>query len=253
LERPKPSGSPLRYLRGLDPAAEPILDGSPDEEGTSTMRVTWLGHASFLIEAKDGTRVITDPYEAGSYDGAVGYEPISERADIVTVSHDHADHNAVDAVAGQPEVVKGADSLTIRGVPIRGLDTFHDESKGQDRGRNTVFVMEIDGIKLGHLGDLGHALSEDELEELGQIDVLMTPVGGYYTIGPEDAKTVAEKLGAKIIIPMHYKTEALGFPIQPVDDFLKLMDHVDRRNTRSVDIESENLADPPRVVVLDYK
>jgi L-ascorbate metabolism protein UlaG (beta-lactamase superfamily) len=217
------------------------------------MKVTWLGHASFLIESQDGTRIITDPYEAGSYDGAVAYEPIEERADIVTVSHDHADHNAVDAVLGEPDVVRGAESRTVDGVPIKGIETFHDESKGQDRGRNTVFVMDIDGIKVGHLGDLGHKLTPEEVSSIGKVDVLMTPVGGYYTIGPEEAKDVAEELGASVIIPMHYKTDALGFPIQPVDDFLKLMERVERKNQRSVEISSGDLSGEPKVIVLDYK
>lgn len=217
------------------------------------MKITWLGHASFLVETKDGTRIITDPYESGSYDGAVGYPPIDERADIVTVSHDHADHNAVDAVTGEPEVVRGTDERTVRGVSIRGLDTFHDENKGQDRGRNTIFVMDVDGLRLGHLGDLGHVLSEGEVAALGQVDVLLAPVGGYYTIGPEEAKLVAESVGAKVIIPMHFKTDALGFPIQPVDDFLKLMDHVERTGSRSVEIENDDVGDSPRVIVLDYE
>lgn len=217
------------------------------------MKITWLGHATFLVESKDGTRIITDPFEAGSYDGAVGYAAITDPADIVTVSHDHADHNAVDAVSGEPEVVRGAESRTIKGIALRGLGTYHDESRGQDRGRNTIFVMEVDGIRVGHLGDLGHPLSDDEAESLGQIDVLLAPVGGYYTIGPEEAKKVAERLGARIIIPMHYKTDALGFPIQPVDDFLRLMDRVERTNSTTLELEASDIGDDPRVVVLDYE
>jgi L-ascorbate metabolism protein UlaG (beta-lactamase superfamily) len=217
------------------------------------MKITWLGHASFLVEANDGTRIITDPYEAGSYDGAVGYRPIDERADIVTVSHDHADHNAVEAVTGAPEIVRGPDSRTVRGIPIKGVTTFHDGSKGEDRGRNTVYVIEVDGIRLGHLGDLGHSLSDDEAKAVGEIDVLLAPVGGYYTIGPEEAKSVAESVGARIIIPMHYKTDALGFPIQPVDDFLKLMDKVERAGSRTVELGKEDIGPAPKVIVLDYQ
>jgi len=216
------------------------------------MKITWLGHSTFLLEAADGTRIITDPFEAGSYDGAVGYAPITDRADIVTVSHEHADHNAVDAVAGQPEVVRGSEPQTIKGIPIQGVDTYHDESRGQDRGRNTVFIMEVDGVRVGHLGDLGHLLSVDEVKTVGQVDVLLAPVGGYYTIGPEEAKEVAERLGAKVIIPMHYKTDVLGFPIQPVDDFLKLMDRVERLDGRTVEIVADDIANGPKVVVLDY-
>ncbi len=217
------------------------------------MKITWLGHSSFLVEAEDGTRIVTDPFESGSYDGAVGYAPIDERADIVTISHDHADHNAVDTLSGDPEVIRGTDEHSIKGVSIRGVNTFHDENKGQDRGRNTVFVMDIDGLTLGHLGDLGHVLSEEEVAVLGHVDVLLAPVGGYYTIGPEQAKEVAESVGAKVIIPMHFKTDALGFPIQPVDDFLKLMDHVERTGSRSIDIGKADLGDSPKVIVLDYE
>ena len=217
------------------------------------MKITWLGHASFLLESRDGTKVVTDPFEAGSYDGAVGYPEIDACADIVTVSHEHADHNAVDCVGGEPQVIRDTETRDIKGVTIRGVNTYHDESKGQDRGRNTIYVMDIDGVSFGHLGDLGHPLSDEELESLGKVDVLFTPVGGYYTIGPEVAKKTAEALGAKVIVPMHYKTEALGFPIQPVDDFLKLMDHVDRVGSKSVEINKDELGDEPRVVVLDYQ
>ncbi|MFH1689627.1 MAG: MBL fold metallo-hydrolase [Candidatus Eisenbacteria bacterium] len=217
------------------------------------MKITWLGHASFLVESKDGTRVVTDPFEAGSYDGAVGYPPISTHADVVTVSHEHADHNAVETVTGGPEIVRDPAERTVKGIAIRGIATFHDDSKGQDRGRNNIYVMDVDGMKVGHLGDLGHVLSAEETAALGVVDVLLAPVGGYYTIGPEEAKKTAEALGARIIIPMHYKTDALGFPIQPVDDFLKLMEHVERTDSTTVKIEAKDLSDTPRVVVLDYE
>lgn len=217
------------------------------------MKIKWLGHATFMVEANDGTRIITDPFEAGSYDGAVGYAPIDDTADIVTVSHDHADHNAVDSVGGEPEVVRGTEGRTVKGIAIHGVSTYHDESRGQDRGRNTVFVMTVDGVSVGHLGDLGHELTPEEIRALGQVDVLLTPVGGYYTIGPEEAKKVAEGLGAKIIIPMHFKTDALGFPIQPVDDFLKLMDDVERIAGTTVEIDADSLPETTKVVVLDYQ
>ena len=224
----------------------------PREE-CETMKITWLGHASFLVESKDGTRVVTDPFEAGSYDGAVGYSPISTHADVVTVSHEHADHNAVDSVTGDPEVVRDPAERTIKGIQIRGMSTFHDESKGQDRGRNNIYVMDVDGVKVVHLGDLGHVLSAEEVHELGKVDVLLAPVGGYYTIGPEEAKKTAEALGARVIIPMHYKTDALGFPIQPVDDFLKLMERVERVESTTVEIDAAGLEESARVVVLDYE
>lgn len=217
------------------------------------MKIKWLGHSAFLIESESGTRIVTDPFEAGSYDGAVGYAPICEEADVVTVSHEHADHNAVDCVGGGPEVVRDGTPREIAGVSIKGLELFHDDNRGQDRGRVTAFVIEVDGLKVGHLGDLGHLLSDEEARNLGGVDVLLAPVGGYYTIGPEEAKKVAEQLGARVIIPMHYKTDAIGFPIQPVDDFLKLMDHVERAGSATVTIGSEELPEEPKVLVLDYE
>jgi L-ascorbate metabolism protein UlaG (beta-lactamase superfamily) len=217
------------------------------------VKITWLGHSAFLIETADGTRVITDPFEAGSYGGALGYAPIEERADLVTVSHEHPDHNFVEAVAGSPEVVRGTGERTVKGVGVRGVASYHDESRGQERGRNTIFVLEADGLRVVHLGDLGHTLSAEEARALGSVDVVLVPVGGHFTIGPEDAKRVAERLGAKVVIPMHYKTDVLGFPIRPVEDFLQLMGRVERPGRRTVDVASSDAGGEPRVVVLDYK
>lgn len=216
------------------------------------MKITWLGHASFLIETAAGTRVITDPFEAGSYGGAVGYAPIEERADLVTVSHEHPDHNSVGSVKGDPEVVRETGERTVKGVRVRGVASYHDESRGQDRGKNTIYVLEADGMRIVHLGDLGHALSAEDVRALGPVDVLFAPVGGHFTIGPEDAKRVAERLGAKVVIPMHYKTDVLGFPIRPVDDFLRLMGKVERPGGTTLEVVSEDTRGEPRVVVLDY-
>ncbi len=217
------------------------------------MKIKWLGQSSFLIESRDGTKVMTDPFESGSYDGAVGYAPIKDSADIITVSHDHADHNAVEGISGNPEIIRGGEDATIKGVVVRGVGTFHDESKGQERGRNIVHIINVDGLKVGHLGDLGHTLSDEEAEAVGQLDVLLAPVGGYYTIGPEEARDVAEKLGARIVIPMHYKTEDIGFPIQPVDDFLKLMEQVERAEATSIEVDKDDLPEERKAIVLDYQ
>jgi L-ascorbate metabolism protein UlaG (beta-lactamase superfamily) len=217
------------------------------------MKITWLGHASFLIETADGTRVITDPFEAGSYGGAVGYPAIDERADVVTVSHEHPDHNSVESVGGNPEVVRETGQRTVKGIVVRGVASYHDESRGRERGSNTIYVLEADGLRVAHLGDLGHALSAEEARALGQVDVLLAPVGGHFTIGPEEAKRVAERLGAKVVIPMHYKTDVLGFPIRPVDDFLHLMDRVEQPGRRTIEVGPADTRGEPRVVVLDYK
>jgi L-ascorbate metabolism protein UlaG (beta-lactamase superfamily) len=217
------------------------------------MKLTWLGHSAFLVEARDGTRIITDPFEAGSYGGAIGYAPIRDRADIVTVSHDHADHNAAGCVPGNPEVIAKAEEREVKGIAIRGVASYHDTSGGRERGRNIIFVLTVDGVRLAHLGDLGHVLSHEDTEVLGPIDVLLLPVGGTYTIGPLEAKKVAEQIGAKIVIPMHYKTDALGFAIEPVGAFLDLMPSFERAQGRTIPIDAGSLGEHARVVVLEYR
>ena len=127
------------------------------------MKVKWLGHASFLITSDSGIKIITDPYPQGS---GLSYAPINEAADIVTMSHDHFDHNNISSVPGKPEVVSGSGVKTVKGVQFRGVDTFHDSSQGKDRGANAAFCFSVDGIKLCHLGDLGHRLSDKQIDEI---------------------------------------------------------------------------------------
>ncbi len=215
------------------------------------MKIKWLGHASFLITSDTGLKIITDPYKSGSYGGAVGYKPIEEEADIVTVSHEHEDHNYTQGIRGNPEVVKGSGEKMVKGVKIKGVPTKHDPSGGRERGENTVFTMEIDGIRICHLGDLGHVITEEQKNEIGEIDVLLIPVGGYYTIDATQAWEVIEKLSPKIVIPMHFKTEVLGFPIAPVDDFIKGKENV-RQMDEEVEIKKEALPQKQEVWVLKH-
>jgi len=183
------------------------------------MKIKWNGHASFTITARDGTVIITDPYEPGGFDGAIMYEKIPGKADIVTVSHDHGDHNYVGGLEGKPEVIQGTGSA--KGISFRGVKTYHDPSEGKERGPNTILIFEVDGIKLCHLGDLGHKLSDDEIKEIGEVDILLLPIGGTFTIDPKEASDALNALKPKIAIPMHYKTPKCGFPLAPLDDFLQ--------------------------------
>jgi len=192
------------------------------------MKIKWYGHASFLITSDEGMKLITDPYESGAYGGQLAYGKIQDHVDIVLTSHDHADHNDVKDLPGSPEVVKGSGSKTLKGISIKGIPTYHDPSKGSERGANTIFNIVVDGIRVCHLGDLGHVLSDQEVAEIGPVDLLMIPVGGYYTIGPKEATRVAEQIKPKVLIPMHFKTPKCGFPIAPVDDFLKGKSNVKR-------------------------
>lgn len=215
------------------------------------MKIKWLGHASFLITSNDGTKVLTDPYLSGGFGGAIGYGPIKERADVVTVSHAHDDHNDVGSLPQGFEEVSTPGKHEVAGLTITGIKTFHDPKKGKERGRNIVFVMDIDGMRVAHLGDLGHRLSDEEVEAIGKVDVLMIPVGGYFTIEPRDALAVARSLGPSVVLPMHYKTGSVTFPIKPVEDFLSLAGKHERPGKSEIEIRREDLG-KERIIALDH-
>ncbi len=215
------------------------------------MEIKWLGHAAFLLTTADGTRIITDPYVPGAYDGAVGYAPIKEFADIVTVSHDHADHNGVRDLPGSPQVIKGAGEWTVKGVKISGLDTFHDPSQGRERGRNTVYVFETEGLRVAHLGDLGHIPDERTVKALAGVDLLLVPVGGVFTIDARQAAELVGKVSPRVVIPMHYKTAKLGFAIARVDEFAKLAPGVKKTGRSAVEVKPATLPEQTETWVLE--
>jgi len=184
------------------------------------MKIKYIGHSCFLVTTEGGTRIITDPYEPGSYDGAVKYRPVGEEADIVLVSHGHPDHNHTASVSGSPSVVDEAGANTIDGINILGVSTYHDTSEGSERGGNIIFRFEADGMTICHLGDIGHILDDATAHQLRPVNILMLPVGGFYAVGSEEADSLIDSLMPGLVIPMHYKTEGVDFPIAPVEDFL---------------------------------
>ena len=211
------------------------------------MKIKWLGHASFLITSDTGTRIITDPYTVGM---GISYGEIKESADIVLVSHGHGDHNNVAAVKGNPEVVKEAVSKTVKGIAIKGVATHHDASGGSQRGPNVIFCFTVDGMRLCHLGDLGHPLTDAQAAEIGAVDILLIPVGGFFTIDAAMATKVSDKLKPKVVIPMHYKTAKCGYPIGTVDDFLKDRKGVTKPDKSEVELKKDKLA--PGTIVLQH-
>ncbi|MEW6685635.1 MAG: MBL fold metallo-hydrolase [Candidatus Edwardsbacteria bacterium] len=215
------------------------------------MKIKYLGHASFLITSKDGKKLVTDPYESGSYGGAIGYTPIKETVDAVTVSHNHEDHNCTKQLPGKPTVIKDTGSQTASGMSFAGIATYHDESKGSERGKNNIYIITIDGMKVCHLGDLGHRLSKDEVSKIGPIEILLIPVGGYFTIDAKAATDVMEALKAKITIPMHFKTKKVGFPIDPVDKFLEGKKNAKKVGGSEIEVEKEKLPTAPEIWVLE--
>lgn len=211
------------------------------------MKIKFLGHASFLIESDKGVRIITDPYKPGCFDGGIKYEPITETADIVTISHEHDDHNCTD-IKGNPAIVRGAGMKETKGIKITGTDVFHDESGGAERGTNTIYKMTIDGMNIIHLGDLGHPLSDEDVTKLVPVDILFVPVGGYFTIDAVIAEDTVKKLGPKVVIPMHFKTDKCGFPIAGVEEY------IDNKSTKKfegeVQIRKQDLPDESVIYLL---
>jgi len=216
------------------------------------MKIKWYGHAAFLVTSDEGTKIIIDPYEPGAFGGQLSYGKIKDQADIVLTSHDHADHNDTAGLPGTPQAVKGSGPRTIKGISVKGVSTYHDPSKGSERGANTVFTIKVNQIQLCHLGDLGHLLSDKELAEIGPVDILLIPVGGFFTIDPKEATRVAEQIKPRVLIPMHFKTEKCGFSIAPVEDFLKGKTNIKRPKTSEVTFDKATLPKQMEVVVLEH-
>jgi L-ascorbate metabolism protein UlaG (beta-lactamase superfamily) len=211
------------------------------------MKLRWVGHSCFLITAKSGLSIITDPYHTKQ---GVNYSPVMEIADIVTVSHDHFDHNAVQSVGGRPEVVKSSGNKSIKGIEFRGIACYHDESSGKQRGENIIFCFSVDGIRICHLGDLGHALNRGQIKEIGEVDVLLVPVGGFYTIDAAVATRVCDDIKPKVVVPMHYKTAKLDFPVTGVDVFLAGKKNVKKLDSSKVEFEHDTLPAETGILVL---
>ena len=216
------------------------------------MKIKWYGHAAFLITSDQGLKIIIDPYEPGAFGGQLSYGKIKDQGDMVITSHDHADHNYTKDLPGTPQVVKGSGSRTIKGISIKGIPTYHDPSKGSERGTNTIFTIKLDDIQLCHLGDLGHLLSDKELTEVGPVDILLIPVGGFFTIDPKEATRVAEQIKPKVLIPMHFKTEKCGFPIASVEDFLKGKTNTKRARASEAAFDKATLPQQMEIVVLEH-
>ena len=216
------------------------------------MKIKYYGHAAFLITSDQGSKIIIDPYEPGAFGGQLSYGTIKDQADIVLTSHDHADHNYTRDLPGKPEIIKGSGPKTVKEISIKGIATFHDPSKGSERGANTIFNLRVDHLQLCHLGDLGHLLSDKELAEIGPVDILLIPVGGFFTIGAKEATNVAEKIKPKVLIPMHFKTEKCEFPIASVEDFLKGKSSIKRARTSEVTFDLSTLPQQMEIVVLEH-
>jgi L-ascorbate metabolism protein UlaG (beta-lactamase superfamily) len=217
----------------------------------------WFGQGCFLIQTSQNVKIITDPMAMGGYKIPEDIKP-----DIVTVSHEHFDHNQVDAVSGKPTVLRGLTSngsdfaaidQKIKDVRVYAVSSYHDKSQGSQRGKNAIFVFEFDGIKVAHLGDLGGSIPQASVQKIGPVDVVMIPVGGTYTIFAKEADHVISQLNPKLIVlPMHFKTDSASFLPYTGDDFTK-----DKQNVKKIDGNTFklDLDNPPQslvYVVLNY-
>jgi L-ascorbate metabolism protein UlaG (beta-lactamase superfamily) len=203
------------------------------------MKIRWNGHACFTITSDNGTVIVTDPYDPAAYGGVLAYDMVKDRTDIALVSHEHLDHNHVAGLTGSPVVLRK--SGEVKGIEIQGIEVYHDETGGKERGANTIFSLAVDDIRICFAGDLGHRLSADQIRSVGPVDVLLIPVGGTFTLDAKGAVEVAESLNAKVIIPMHYKTEKCQLPISSAESFLELMPTVKRKNQSEIDLSPKNI------------
>lgn len=211
------------------------------------MDISFLGHASFLLKTKTKS-LVTDPFDPKM----LGLRFPKVEAEIVTVSHDHPDHNQASLVSGVEKVIFGPGEYEIGGVSIIGIDTFHDDVKGKERGKNTIYIIEMEDLRLLHLGDLGHKLSEKQLDEIGEIDVLMIPVGGEYTIGPKIATEVTQGIEPKIIIPMHYQMPSLSETFSKLtspDEFVSQMG-LKTQKTKKLKVSKGSLSTDEQIIFL---
>ncbi len=211
------------------------------------MEITHLGHSCFLLKTKTA-RVVCDPFGK-----SVGFKQAKINADIVTISHDHDDHNDLSFVVGEPMIINGPGEYEIKGVSITGIACFHDEKKGKDRGKNIIYVFDVDELRVAHLGDLGHKLSDKELEIMDGVDVLMVPIGGEFTINSKIAKEVIKQVSPSVVVPMHYKTKEHNkkfSKLTTLKDFTKEME-IEAKKEKKLKIKKLDLPEEMELVILD--
>lgn len=209
------------------------------------MEISWHGHACFRLFQR-GASVVTDPYEK-----SIGYELPRLRADIVTVSHDHPGHRNAGPVRNKKLIITGPGEYEVRGVFITGIATFHDGRKGSVRGRNTIYLYDFDGLKICHLGDLGHIPSQAQVEALNSVDVLLIPVGGVSTINAAQAAEVVSLMEPGLVVPMHFRMSSLAFKLDPISKFLKAMGLDKAPPQETLSVTKSNLPDETQIVLLE--
>ena len=207
--------------------------------------IKWFGHACFRLRARDAT-ILTDPVPR-----SFGYKIDKQRADIVTLSHDDPGHTAMELFSNSPKLVNGPGEYEMNDVFITGIRTYHDERKGAERGRNTAYLFQLEDVIVCHLGDLGHALTEEQVETLSSVDVLIVPVGGGTVLDAARAVEVVGQLEPKMVIPMQYQTAVGDRGRDPLERFLKEMGVAEVAPRDKLVVRASDLRETTEVVVLD--
>lgn len=220
------------------------------------MEIKYLGHSAFRIKSGAVT-LVTDPFDPGM----VGLPFAKISADIVTISHQHKDHNFLEKIEGtaersEPLIFDAPGEYEASDVGVVGFNSYHDDKQGAERGKNTIFVFQIEGVLVAHMGDLGHQLSDKEIEDLGPIDVLLIPVGGVFSLGPDGAAKVISALGPSLVVPMHYKLPGMSADFESlvtVDEFLAKAELETVRREDKLRVTKDSLPEDTEVVVLSAK
>ncbi len=213
------------------------------------MDITYYGHSCFRIRGREGT-IVTDPFQP-----SIGYKLPNVSADICTISHDHAGHNNAGALKGDPYVIAGPGEYEIKGIFVFGWPSYHDRKKGKERGRNTIYTFQVDGVNVAHLGDLGHVPDQSTIEVIGDVDILLIPVGGHVTLTAAMASDVINLIEPRLVIPMHYRTAAYSGQanLDPVSKFLKEMGIHDGTAGDTYRVSQSSLPSETEVIILKYK
>jgi L-ascorbate metabolism protein UlaG (beta-lactamase superfamily) len=211
------------------------------------MEIDWFGHACFRLHSREGT-LITDPYSK-----EIGLNFTRPRGDIVTISHNHPGHNFAKGVKGDPQVITGPGEYEVKNIFVTGVPSAHDKKGGKERGKNTIYVIDTDGLTICHLGDLGHVPAQAQAEALGNVNVLLIPVGGVSTIGASEAAEIVGMLEPNIVIPMHFAYDGLAFKLDPVAKFYKEMGLKPTEGVESIKVTKDSLPSETQVVLLQAK